>query len=411
MLNATYEPLSVVPSRRAACLVLADKADIIEDDGTHLHSESLSVPNPVVIRLRYVVKVPYHRRTAMSRRAVFVRDEHSLPVLRRHGRLDRPHHAEVPRRSAHLGERRGGVPAVQPSQARPHARRGRHAPGQAATRPEGTGLDHGVGQPRAGGLEAVSRCSPVDDAVVARRHVDGRRRRVPRQRAARRTNGSRRSPRPTADAGVGLVAARRVGRQRVPRLGKASTSSAGGPVAVACCCGPGEFVWLDLEIPDGDELWSDDVGAAMWWVGELWRAALADVEPQPRVHRGRLHTHPLVVGHLLRRHRPRRGLRRRRQAGGDLATAHASRRQVPDDGAPALAPRRRRLAGRRLAGRWHPSADELAPLVKTVHRPPRQSPTRLTEALEQAEACRSSERRRQRSSRVKLGSEYQTRQG
>ena len=34
VLNATYEPLSVVPSRRAACLVLADKADIIEDDGT-----------------------------------------------------------------------------------------------------------------------------------------------------------------------------------------------------------------------------------------------------------------------------------------------------------------------------------------------------------------------------------------
>ena len=76
VLNATYEPLSVVPSRRAACLVLADKADIIEDDGTHLHAATLSIPNPVVIRLRYVVKVPYHRRTAMSRRAVFVRDEH-----------------------------------------------------------------------------------------------------------------------------------------------------------------------------------------------------------------------------------------------------------------------------------------------------------------------------------------------
>ena len=66
VLNATYEPLSVVPSRRAACLVLADKADIVEDDGTELHSESLTVPNPVVIRLRYVVKVPYHRRTAID---------------------------------------------------------------------------------------------------------------------------------------------------------------------------------------------------------------------------------------------------------------------------------------------------------------------------------------------------------
>jgi 5-methylcytosine-specific restriction endonuclease McrA len=76
VLNATYEPLSVVPARRAACLVLADKADVVEDDGTFLHSESLSVPNPLVIRLRYVVKVPYHRRTALSRRAVFARDEH-----------------------------------------------------------------------------------------------------------------------------------------------------------------------------------------------------------------------------------------------------------------------------------------------------------------------------------------------
>jgi 5-methylcytosine-specific restriction endonuclease McrA len=76
VLNATYEPLSVVPSRRAACLVLADKADIVEDDGTVLHAAKLSVPNPLVIRLRYVVKVPYHRRTALSRRAVFARDDH-----------------------------------------------------------------------------------------------------------------------------------------------------------------------------------------------------------------------------------------------------------------------------------------------------------------------------------------------
>ena len=76
VLNATYEPLSVVPSRRAACLVLADKADLVEDDGTHLHSANLAIPNPLVIRLRYVVKVPYHRRTALSRRAIFMRDEH-----------------------------------------------------------------------------------------------------------------------------------------------------------------------------------------------------------------------------------------------------------------------------------------------------------------------------------------------
>ena len=76
VLNASYEPLSVVSARRAACLVLADKADVIEADGTELRSPSLVLPSPLVIRLRYMVKVPYHRRTALSRRAVFARDDY-----------------------------------------------------------------------------------------------------------------------------------------------------------------------------------------------------------------------------------------------------------------------------------------------------------------------------------------------
>lgn len=76
VLNATYEPLSVVSARRAICLVLCDKADIVEDDGSTVNSERLSVAAPLVIRLRYVVKVPYNRNTAMSRRAVFARDNH-----------------------------------------------------------------------------------------------------------------------------------------------------------------------------------------------------------------------------------------------------------------------------------------------------------------------------------------------
>ncbi|NQY57114.1 MAG: HNH endonuclease [Ilumatobacteraceae bacterium] len=76
VLNASYEPLSVVSARRATCLVLADKADVLEDDGGVIRSESLAVPRPSVIRLRYMVKVPYIRRTALSRRAVFARDDY-----------------------------------------------------------------------------------------------------------------------------------------------------------------------------------------------------------------------------------------------------------------------------------------------------------------------------------------------
>jgi lipoate---protein ligase len=51
---------------------------------------------------------------------------------------------------------------------------------------------------------------------------------------------------------------------------------------------PEEFVWLDLEIPATDALWSNDIGHSMWWVGELWRAALADSEPGAAVYRGRM---------------------------------------------------------------------------------------------------------------------------
>lgn len=76
VLNATFEPLSVVAARRAAVLVLDDKADLVEHDGTVLRSASLALPSPLVVRLRYMVKVPYHRGAAVSRRGVFARDDY-----------------------------------------------------------------------------------------------------------------------------------------------------------------------------------------------------------------------------------------------------------------------------------------------------------------------------------------------
>ncbi len=76
MLNASYEPLSVVPARRAACLILAERADLVADDGTELHSARLVLPSPSVVRLRYMVRAPFHRRTTLSRRALFARDDY-----------------------------------------------------------------------------------------------------------------------------------------------------------------------------------------------------------------------------------------------------------------------------------------------------------------------------------------------
>lgn len=74
MLNASFEPLSVVSQRRALCLVLAEKAEVVHDSGRVFRSERLSVPAPSVVRLVHFVRVPFRRRAALSRRGVFLRD-------------------------------------------------------------------------------------------------------------------------------------------------------------------------------------------------------------------------------------------------------------------------------------------------------------------------------------------------
>jgi 5-methylcytosine-specific restriction endonuclease McrA len=74
VLNATYEPLCVVSSRRAVILVLAGKAVAVESGQDELHSERLSLHVPVVVRLTRFVKVPYRSHVPLTRRAVFARD-------------------------------------------------------------------------------------------------------------------------------------------------------------------------------------------------------------------------------------------------------------------------------------------------------------------------------------------------
>ena len=75
VLNASFEPINVCTVRRAAVLILKNRAEIIEEGGFGLHAESLTLPRPVVIRLITYVKIPRdaHRRK-ITRRAVFARD-------------------------------------------------------------------------------------------------------------------------------------------------------------------------------------------------------------------------------------------------------------------------------------------------------------------------------------------------
>ena len=74
LLNATFEPLCVVSSRRAIVLVLADKAVPVDSAADIVHAATVSLAVPVVVRLTRYVRVPYPSSVPLSRRAVFTRD-------------------------------------------------------------------------------------------------------------------------------------------------------------------------------------------------------------------------------------------------------------------------------------------------------------------------------------------------
>lgn len=74
LLNATYEPLCVVSSRRAVVLILAAKAVAVQDSGEAMHSATTVVAIPAVVRLTRYVRVPFQSHAPLSRKGVFARD-------------------------------------------------------------------------------------------------------------------------------------------------------------------------------------------------------------------------------------------------------------------------------------------------------------------------------------------------
>jgi len=74
-LNASFEPLTMVPVRRALRLVIDGKAEIVEADAGRLaRSERLAIPRPAVIRLVKFVHVPRRFRRQVTNTFLFARD-------------------------------------------------------------------------------------------------------------------------------------------------------------------------------------------------------------------------------------------------------------------------------------------------------------------------------------------------
>ena len=77
VLNATYEPLSVVSVKRAIILLLKEKAELLEAAEARLRAERMSIPRPLVIRLVYYVKIPRRVSLPVTRKTILARDNYT----------------------------------------------------------------------------------------------------------------------------------------------------------------------------------------------------------------------------------------------------------------------------------------------------------------------------------------------
>ena len=73
LLNASYEPLAVIPQRRAMSLLLRGRVDAATEDAVIIRGVSASLRIPSVIRLRRYINVP-RRGARWTRRGVLQRD-------------------------------------------------------------------------------------------------------------------------------------------------------------------------------------------------------------------------------------------------------------------------------------------------------------------------------------------------
>src|SRR4051812_9041545 len=84
-LNASFEPLAVLPIRRALRLVIDGKAEVLETDKSRIyHSERHSFSAPSVIRLVRFVHVPRRFRRQVTNTFLFARDGYRCQYCGKH---------------------------------------------------------------------------------------------------------------------------------------------------------------------------------------------------------------------------------------------------------------------------------------------------------------------------------------
>jgi 5-methylcytosine-specific restriction endonuclease McrA len=83
-LNASFEPLTMVPVKRALRLVIDGKAEIVEADADeHIRSPRVVLPKPAIIRLVKFVHVPRKFRRQVTNTFLFARDDYRCQYCHR----------------------------------------------------------------------------------------------------------------------------------------------------------------------------------------------------------------------------------------------------------------------------------------------------------------------------------------
>lgn len=84
-LNASYEPLVMLPVQRAVRLVMEGRAELVEAHGTRvIRSAGREMPLPAVIRLVRYVYVPRRMRRGVTNTILFARDGYTCAYCGRH---------------------------------------------------------------------------------------------------------------------------------------------------------------------------------------------------------------------------------------------------------------------------------------------------------------------------------------
>ncbi len=75
LLNASWQPIRVIPLTKAITLVLAQKAEAVVESDVVFRSQYLEVKAPAVVRMLTMVKIPYRARIPLTRTNLVARDK------------------------------------------------------------------------------------------------------------------------------------------------------------------------------------------------------------------------------------------------------------------------------------------------------------------------------------------------